>query len=148
MISVNVNGSKFMLNLDLSKITSANISSVGIGSTIMVVFNGMIGATSTEPLSVNNWLVQSLTSSMNLIDEFKPINTSNLVYRTFIENPLVNVGLIRSSLLSNNITSLPLAESLNDCLSNAKICNSYIFAITQEQPYQTYNNSSSNLNTV
>ncbi len=131
MISVSLNGSKFSLNLDLSKISFANTSPVAIGSTIMVVFEGMVGAISTEPLIVNNWLVQSFTSSMNVIDEFKPSNVSNLIYRTVVENPLVNVGLIRSSLLLSNITTLPLGESLNDCVRNARVCSSYIFAITQ-----------------
>lgn len=84
MLSVSVNGSKFLLKVDLSKITFANTIPIGIGSTIIVVFEGMVGATSTEPLSVSNWLVQSFTSSMNVIDEFKPSNVSNMIYRTVV----------------------------------------------------------------
>ncbi len=42
----------------------------------------------------------------------------------------------------------PLEDSLNDCLKNAQTCGSYIFAITQEQPFQAYTSNSSNLNAI
>lgn len=42
----------------------------------------------------------------------------------------------------------PLEDSFNDCLKNAQTCGSYIFAITQEQPFQVYTSNSSNLNAI
>jgi hypothetical protein len=84
MLPITVTAGKFFLQIDLSKMNFADLTSIASQSSIVVVFDTITASPSSEPFTVNDWRAQSLTSSMNFIDELKFIDPSNLIYRTLL----------------------------------------------------------------